>query len=93
VMVLHDLNLAARYADNLVVMKDGQIVATGTPSEVLTPEMLRNVFGVEAAIHIDPRTGTPLIVPWALSQPDDPGLPYASLTATAGTLASAAMPI
>lgn len=74
VMVLHDLNLAARYADNLVVMKDGQIVATGAPGDVLTPELLRDVFGVEAAIHLDPRTGTPLIVPLALSQTADPDL-------------------
>jgi iron complex transport system ATP-binding protein len=65
VMVLHDLNLAARYADNLVVLKDGQIVATGTPREVLTEAMLRRVFGVEAEVLLDPRTGAPLCFPYA----------------------------
>ncbi len=73
VIVLHDLNLAARYADNLVVMKAGQVVATGDPNDVLTPGLLRDVFGVEATIQKDPRTGTPLIIPWALSEDDESG--------------------
>jgi iron complex transport system ATP-binding protein len=67
IMVLHDLNLAARYADNLIVMKDGQVVAEGTPEAVVTREMLRDVFGVEAEIFTDPRTGTPLVMPQGLS--------------------------
>jgi iron complex transport system ATP-binding protein len=65
VMVLHDLNLAARYADNLVVLKDGQIVAAGPPREVMTRGMLRDVFAVEADVFVDPRTGTPLCLPYA----------------------------
>lgn len=51
--VLHDLSLAARYADRLIWMKDGRIVADGSPQETLTPERLRDVFGVEARIDKD----------------------------------------
>jgi iron complex transport system ATP-binding protein len=63
VMVLHDLNLAARYADELVVMADGRIIANGAPSEVLTAELLRDAFGLEALIAPDPVCGTPMVVP------------------------------
>ncbi len=63
VMVLHDLNLAARYADHLVVMADGDLVAQGAPSEVVTPEVLRAAFRLEALVVPDPVTGGPLIVP------------------------------
>lgn len=63
VMILHDLNLAARYADHMIAMKNGEIVASGTPHEVLTEELLRTVFEVEAAVITDTRTGTPLMLP------------------------------
>jgi iron complex transport system ATP-binding protein len=63
VMVLHDLNLAARYSDAVVVMKDGAIVCEGDPTAVLTPEMLAEVFGLEADVLPDPRTGLPIVVP------------------------------
>ena len=63
VMVLHDLNLAARYAGRIVAMRDGRIVADGTPAEVLTADVLREVFGLEARVLTDPVAGTPLIVP------------------------------
>ncbi|WP_327089909.1 ABC transporter ATP-binding protein [Nonomuraea sp. NBC_01738] len=63
VMVLHDLNLAARYADRLVAMRDGKVVASGTPHEVLTEELLREVFALDSKIIIDPVAGTPLVVP------------------------------
>jgi len=63
VMVLHDLNLAARYADHLVAMRAGSIVAAGNPSEVVTAELVRDVFGVESVIASDPVTATPLVVP------------------------------
>lgn len=59
VMVLHDLNMTARYADNLIAMRDGKIVATGHPSEVINADLLREVFGVEAGVSRDPRTGRP----------------------------------
>lgn len=63
VMVLHDLNLAARYADHLVAMRGGSIVAAGDPSEVVTAELVQDVFGVESVIASDPVTATPLVVP------------------------------
>ncbi|CAL99761.1 iron complex transport system ATP-binding protein [Saccharopolyspora erythraea NRRL 2338] len=63
VMVLHDLNLAARYADRLVAMKDGAIVAEGAPGEVLTEELLAAVFGLKARVIDDPVVGTPMVVP------------------------------
>jgi iron complex transport system ATP-binding protein len=63
VMVLHDLNLAIRYSDHLVVMAQGSIVAEGTPTEVITPELLLEVFGLEARVIDDPVSDRPLIVP------------------------------
>lgn len=69
VMVLHDLNLAARYSDLVVVMKDGAIVSQGRPSEVFTSELLADVFGLVADVIPDPRTGMPIIVPTAAAPP------------------------
>ncbi|RBY92826.1 ABC transporter ATP-binding protein [Blastococcus sp. TF02A-30] len=63
VVVLHDLNLAARYAQRLVAMKDGALVASGTPAEVLTEQLLADVFDLDARILPDPVTGTPMVVP------------------------------
>ncbi|MFC4604334.1 ABC transporter ATP-binding protein [Rhodococcus kronopolitis] len=63
VMVLHDLNLAARYSDHLIVMKEGAIVASGTPSEVISPELLLDVFDLDARVIEDPVADRPLIVP------------------------------
>jgi iron complex transport system ATP-binding protein len=63
VMVLHDLNLAARYADRLVAMRDGRIIAEGPPAEVVTEELLAEVFGLAAKVIPDPVSGSPLVVP------------------------------
>lgn len=62
-MVLHDLNLAARYSDNLVLMKDGSVTALGSPESTITPQALRDVFGLDSRVIEDPVTGGPLIVP------------------------------
>jgi iron complex transport system ATP-binding protein len=63
VMVLHDLNLAARYADHLVAMTDGRVHVSGAPAEVLTEETVRQVFGLESCIIIDPTSGRPIMLP------------------------------
>lgn len=63
VMVLHDLNLAVRYSDHLVVMKSGTKVAEGAPAAVVTEELLQDVFGLTARVIEDPVSGGPLIVP------------------------------
>jgi iron complex transport system ATP-binding protein len=63
VIVLHDLNLAARYADHLFAVKNGRIFASGTPREVVTPETVEAVFGMASRVIDDPVTGTPLVVP------------------------------
>ncbi|MEV4971253.1 ABC transporter ATP-binding protein [Streptomyces scopuliridis] len=69
VIVLHDLNQAARYADHLVAMKAGRIVAEGRPGEVVTAELVREVFGLESVVVPDPVTGSPLVVPGAPYRP------------------------
>ncbi|MBB3141529.1 ABC transporter ATP-binding protein [Halomonas organivorans] len=62
-LVLHDLNLAAAYADRLVMMRDGRIVASGTPREVFTASHLKRVFDLDAHVLEDPETGSPICVP------------------------------
>ncbi|MHA6798087.1 ABC transporter ATP-binding protein [Bounagaea algeriensis] len=64
-MVLHDLNLAARYAQRLVAMADGKVVAAGAPEEVITEPLLAEVFGLQAKVITDPVAGGPLVVPVA----------------------------
>ena len=63
VMVLHDLTLAARYSDRLVVVGAGRVLADGAPWEVLTPELLREAFDLDAVVLTDPTSGAPLVVP------------------------------
>jgi iron complex transport system ATP-binding protein len=63
VMVLHDLNLSARYADHLVALRAGRIVAEGTPREVVTEDVVRHVFGLDNRVVDDPVSHTPLVVP------------------------------
>jgi iron complex transport system ATP-binding protein len=59
-MILHDLNLAAQYADNLLVLKAGQVVAQGAPKDVITPAMVEDVYGVKADVQLD-SLGVPFI--------------------------------
>ncbi|MBB2959096.1 ABC transporter ATP-binding protein [Pseudoclavibacter helvolus] len=63
VAVLHDLNQAARFATHLVIMRDGEIVAQGEPGEVLTAELVEDIFSLSCRIIDDPETGTPLVIP------------------------------
>lgn len=65
VAVLHDLNLAARCADHVIVMSAGEVIAQGTPREVYTEQMLGRAFGLDCRIIDDPETGTPLVIPAA----------------------------
>ncbi|MGM0710439.1 ABC transporter ATP-binding protein [Brevibacillus parabrevis] len=67
VMVVHDLNHATRYAQHMVAISRGTVIAEGSPAEVMTPDMLRKVFNIEADILTDPRTGVPLCLPYELS--------------------------
>lgn len=75
VAVLHDLNQAARYADHLVAMKAGHIVAEGRPEDIVTATLVREVFGLDSVVVPDPVTGSPLVVPgapWSAAGPSDP---------------------
>ena len=63
VMVLHDLNLAARYADELVAVLDGRVHARGVPADIITADLVREVFGLESSIIVDPLSGKPLVLP------------------------------
>jgi ABC-type cobalamin/Fe3+-siderophores transport system ATPase subunit len=63
VAVLHDLNHACRYATHLIAMRDGRIVAQGDPSEVVTAELVEDVYGLRCRIITDPEAGTPLVIP------------------------------
>ena len=63
VAVLHELNLAARSADHIVAMAAGRVVAQGTPGEVIVPEVLAEVFGLDADVVADPLLGHPVVLP------------------------------
>jgi ABC-type cobalamin/Fe3+-siderophores transport system ATPase subunit len=63
VAVLHDLNQAARFADRIIMMRDGRVVAAGSPGDVITAERVEEVFGLRCSIIPDPRRGTPMVVP------------------------------
>lgn len=71
VLVLHDLNQAARYAHRMVVLNHGMIVADGTPHNVLTPDLLSTVFNVKVNIVTDPASGTPVCLPYAVASTED----------------------
>ncbi len=61
VLVLHDLSTACRHADHLVAMTGGRVVAEGSPAAVVTPQLVRDLYGVEAVVTADPVAGTPLV--------------------------------
>ncbi|MCG7335510.1 ABC transporter ATP-binding protein [Sporosarcina sp. ACRSM] len=60
VMVLHDINHAARFSHHIIAMRDGEIVTTGSPEEILEKEVLKKVFHIDARIMIDPENGSPV---------------------------------
>ncbi|MFD5552510.1 ABC transporter ATP-binding protein [Streptomyces sp. NPDC127068] len=68
VAVLHDLNQAARYATHMVAMKDGAVVAEGPPAEVVTTDLVEDVFGLRCLVVADPVAGTPQVVPIGLDR-------------------------
>ncbi|MGD6776067.1 MULTISPECIES: ABC transporter ATP-binding protein [Bacillaceae] len=71
IMVLHDLNQAARFADYLIALKDGNIIKSGNCEEVITPEVLRGVFQIDAQIGRDPRTNKPMCLTYNLLKGDN----------------------
>lgn len=75
VMVVHDLNHATRHASHLIALRGGALVAAGPPATVVTPQLLRELFGVEAEVLPDPRTGVPLCVAYGLAAPAGPAAP------------------
>lgn len=64
VMVLHDLNLACRYADHIVAVQDRNVYAQGRPEEIVTSQMVEKVFGLRCQVEEDPIFGTPLCIPY-----------------------------
>lgn len=77
VVVLHDLNLACRYADHIVAMKDGVIVAQGAPREVMNAAVVTAVFGLSCEVIADPVSGTPMVVPHSRHHDDSEKMPNA----------------
>ncbi|MYR96882.1 ATP-binding cassette domain-containing protein [Streptomyces sp. SID8374] len=76
VMVLHDLNQACRYADHVIAMKKGSIVAEGAPADVITAATVEDVFGLRCQVTTDPVSRTPLVIPVGrhhTPEPDGPG--------------------
>lgn len=63
VMVLHDINLSARYADHLFAMKDGRLIAQGRPKDIVTADLIKEIYGLDCLVMEDPLSKTPLIVP------------------------------
>ncbi len=90
VAVLHDLNQAARYADHLVAMRAGAVVAAGPPREILTAALVRDVFGLDCVVVPCPVSGAPLVVP-ALTTPSPAAVPAPAVPASSPA-ASAAGP-
>ena len=88
VMVLHDLHLAARYADHLVAVADGRVHAAGSPEDVLTVDTVRRVFGLESRVIPDPVSGRPMVLPLGRHHVDA-GTAASSRTGEAGAEASA----
>ncbi|CAH1220528.1 putative siderophore transport system ATP-binding protein YusV [Paenibacillus auburnensis] len=63
VMVLHDINLSARYADHIFALHNGKLVAEGEPSQVITDTLVKDIFGLDSMVIKDPIAGSPMVVP------------------------------
>lgn len=63
VMVLHDINLSARYADNIITLKNGRVEAAGSPHDIITAESIRHIYELDSVIINDPIYNTPMVVP------------------------------
>ncbi|MDW7650659.1 MAG: ABC transporter ATP-binding protein [Bacillota bacterium] len=83
VMVLHDLNHAARFAHHMVAINNGKVMMEGSPDKVMTPEVLRDVFNIDAEIVLDPRTRKPVCVTYDLVEKKDAAIKKVQLGATA----------
>ncbi|WP_081743848.1 ABC transporter ATP-binding protein [Eisenbergiella tayi] len=66
-LVIHDLNLAARFSDRMIAMREGKVLHEGTPEEIMTPTVLEEVFSLKACISKDPWTGRPTCVTYEIS--------------------------
>lgn len=71
VVVIHELNLAIRHADHLIVMKSGEIQAVGAPDEVVTEELIEHTFGLPCRIVTDPESGKPMVIPRMVADDSD----------------------
>ncbi|MFC7687539.1 ABC transporter ATP-binding protein [Ureibacillus sp. GCM10028918] len=71
VMVLHDLNHAARFSDYMIALEKGNLVKAGTPEEVMTSEVLKKVFNIDAVISKDPRSNKPICITYDLIKEED----------------------
>ncbi len=89
-MVLHDLNLAARYADRLVALRAGHLHAAGDPADVLTADVVREVFGMESQVVPDPVSGRPIVLPIGRHhvRPEVAGVPVESGVSVASAAGS-----
>lgn len=63
VAILHDINLSIRYADHIFAMKKGQLLAEGTPRDIITTDLMKEVYSMESSIITDPETGDPYVIP------------------------------
>ncbi len=73
IVVMHDLNMAARYADRMILFKDGKVAADGTPEEVMQPSNIRNVFNIDCEIMRDNIYQKPMLIPYKLRPYNDSG--------------------
>ncbi|WPC76403.1 ABC transporter ATP-binding protein [Vibrio porteresiae] len=60
IMVLHDVNMAAKFSDTLVALHTGKVIATGSPEALMTPDTLKHIYGIDLALFVHPQTGQPI---------------------------------